>query len=97
MVITVINGEVGAIKRYSPGTTTIITTTTTCTLVDIKETAVEEAKEPIKEEVMEVEHPRMGAKSVEENTATPTETTAIPAATAALQDPTTSWMLPSIT
>ena len=55
----------------------------------IKDAAVEEAEE--------LEHPRLGGKSVEENTVTPTETLDIQAATITLQDSTKNRMLPSLT
>ena len=71
------------IKGGSPITTTIITATTSV-VVDTKDTAVEDVREPIKEEDAEVEHPRMGAKLAEENTATPMATAFIPAATTTL-------------
>ena len=79
------NWRGGGIKGGSSGTTiiiiTIILTTAAGAVVDIKDTAVEEANEYIKETCVEVEHP------------TPTETAAIPSSTTTLQNPTTSWMI----
>ena len=63
----------------------------------IKDATVEEAEEPMAEYDVDVEHPRLGEKSVEENTVTPTETVDIPAATITLQDLTKNRTLPSLT
>ena len=100
MATIVITGKVEGIKGESPGTTIIITTTiittTTEAVADIKDAAVE-AKEPIKEEGVAEKHLKMGVKSAEKLTTTPTATTAIQVSTSTLQDPTPSWMLLFIT
>ena len=85
MVTTVITGEVGDIKGGIQVTTVSITTTiistTTVTVVNIKDAAVEETKECIKEEGVKIEHLKMGAKSVEDNNVIPTATVTIPVVT----------------
>ena len=96
MATTVITGKVRAIKGEGPGRTTIIMTKIGA-VADTKGASLEEANESIKEEGVEVEHPRIGTKFAEENTTTPTETATIPAAIVTLQNSTTRRMLTSRT
>ena len=58
MISTEITGKVGSIKGDNPATKTIITIGTGA-VANIKDADVKETGEPIAEEDVEVEHPRI--------------------------------------